>query len=372
MRVGSCLQLLPLTFRQAVELARTSIPADRHGTYLEELRRGLQSFDHELIFRPFGFATALRVFLERGALPADDRALLEGVLRGRFARNRRRVHLLDERLRDVPDDTVREVAQQVAFELRVVRQRASVEAADWNRLVADAMKDVRARDVFGTSALSEIDALALLRHYELMETTEQAVRLSHDLVADSLAAARLALKWRDHVSHLRETTGEDAWRFAAPHVPEADREAFLDVVFAADPVLAAQCARAMGAHAPSLLEPKVFDLETRASDLALFQASSAMAILRTPACIERLRQRLATKPETSTAHYQALRALVPRPAGVQRRALTTPSRIRITTRAAARFARVGGPIRPRWRPDSPALEARFARRWRVEPGVGGR
>jgi len=309
-RFGHSLKLRPITFRQSIEIAQGIIPADRRQDFLDQLRARLRVFERELLLRPFGFATACKIFLGTGSLPADSEALLEGIFQRRLHRNRMRAQAIEERLREVPDSTIRKIAAQVAFEVRVQMQRASLDEEEWYAVVARAVAALKASSTAGISALSDLDVQVLLRHYELVDVLpEGRFRIVHDLLADLLAAPFLAARWEAHVSHLQQMVGSEVWLHAARLVPEAQWRAFLTTIYAIDPILAARCAKAIGPLATSLLEPLVLNDEARETPLSISQTSACMAILGTPTCLVRLQDRLASEPTDSKRYHQALLAL---------------------------------------------------------------
>jgi len=309
--LGPSLRLLPLTVREVIDLAESRIAREQREKFLDQLRAHLKDLWRSLLFMPFGFSTAMRMFAESGMLPADSQTLLSGFLKFQLHRNRQRSNVLEDRLRDVPDTAVLKLAECVAFELRVARQRSSATAAEVEEIVARALAVLKDESQFGLATLSDTDAYALLRHYEFLEPTgDGRVRLPHDIVADFLAAPRLARAWTAHLTHLESTVGQDAWFYASSLIPPAQRQSFLEVIAGVDPIQAAYCARSMDPAAVNFFETFALALDEKNTRISTFQASSCLAILGTPTCLARLRARLASYPETSNRHFQAQRALV--------------------------------------------------------------
>jgi hypothetical protein len=175
--------------------------------------------------------------------------------------------------------------------------------------VAAALASLKAASVFGAVALSDGDAFTLATHYEILERLpNDTVRFAHDLLADRLASRPLAATWQQHVAGLEATLADDPWVFAAPLVAREQREAFVNAVAGADIVLAAKCATAIGPDAVAALESVVLVLDESDGMLAAFQASSAMSVLGSEACVRRLRQRAAEPPRIHR-RYQGQRGL---------------------------------------------------------------
>jgi len=203
---------------------------------------------------------------------------------------------------------VRRLGEVVAFELRVARNLSVISTAEACALLREQLARLRETGVPGVESLTDLDALKLLRHYELLEAFgAETLRVPHDLIADYLASGPLASSWADFGDRLESTTGEDAWVFAASRVE--DRKSFLEVVAAADPILAARCAVQIGPEGIALLEPRLLDAERVDETLAHFNATTAMSILRSHGCLARLRQRLLDEPRESASRHRAVRAL---------------------------------------------------------------
>ena len=312
-RIGDSFRILPLTFREVVDIAKTRIPHGQRQAFLNQLRSQLRELWPSLLFLPFGYANAIRIFLDTEAFPATSEELIEGIMAGRFKRNRLRSDAIEERLRDVPDSVVRGLAETVAFEFRIQMQRVSMTAEVANQVVTRSLALVKSEGRFGVATLSDLDVLVLLRHYEFLEPrSDGQVQMSHDIIADFLAAPRLAGSWQRYVDRFQSTVGQDAWSYASTLVPPDQQEAFLQTIAAIDPIQAASCAVSIGGRAPTLVEPLVFALDGRDARVPIFQAASCMGILGTPACLVRLRDRVVREPKDSNRHFQAKRALAAR------------------------------------------------------------
>jgi hypothetical protein len=312
-RARTCLRILPLTLREVIDIAKSRIPSDQRESFLTQLRSRLRALWPSLLFLPFGYLAAISIFLKTGTLPSTSEELIEGILKGRFKRNRLRSHSMEERLHAVPDAVVRGLAEAIAFAFRIEVQRTSVSVQEAHEMVARSLALVKSENRFGVSMLSDLDALVLLKNYEFLEPTPDGrMGMPHDIVADFLASPRLAANWERYVDRLESTIGQDAWSYASILIPLEQQAAFLEPIAAADLIQAASCAAAMGGHAPELIEPLALALDDLKARLPIFQAASCMGILGTPACLTRLRDRVRREPNGSIRKYQAERALAQR------------------------------------------------------------
>jgi hypothetical protein len=305
------LRLHPLTIRQAIQIAQSRIPAELRPKFLEQLRASLSDIGAALLFLPFGHAAASKMFMDSGSLPATAEALLEGIVRGRLDRNRHRGRTLEDRLRDIPENTVRALGEAAAFEGRIVMQRASFDLQEMQSIVTRSLGQVQNARAFGAATLSDIDAYELLRHYEFIEPIgDERVRLCHDLLADFLAAPTLAERWQEMVGRLSSNIGDDAWLYASRFIQSAAQSAFLTTVFTGHPVLASSCAKAIGRNATTSLEAAVAAIDAQGGRLAEYEAATCLGILATPTSLEKLRARVRdVSQRASNRAFQARRAL---------------------------------------------------------------
>ena len=192
--------------------------------------------------------------------------------------------------------------------MRIVKQKTLLNEKDGLAVVSTALKRLQASGEIGSEGFSAFDALKLAKHFEIFEPVSgNFMRAGHDLVADFLAASRLALEWRQHQTHLQSTIAEDAWVFAGKGVAETEKEEFIQCVANVDLILAARCAVTMGVPTVTVVEKRVFELDDQKTTYSSGIAAIAMSILKTDAAFIRLRSRLIEKE--NDRKFQAIRAL---------------------------------------------------------------
>lgn len=286
---SSCWAVRPLTIRQIETYAESKLGPALGAEFLSQLRPRLNTFGASIFSLPFGTAAALQSFKSRRQLPKSFTELVESVVEARFDRNEHRATALPDRLRDASRSLVRALASELAFEFRILRQRATLQRVEAEDAVGSALARLQARRAFGADALTGIDAWTLGAHYEFLVAAGDNVTMGHDLVADHLAGRRLAQSWRDHVEHLHGVIAQDAWVFATTVLQDSDVEPFLEAVGSVDLLLAARCAITRGPAAVALVEPHAVaaidseDLFTLASGIA------AAGALHTEGTIQKLR-----------------------------------------------------------------------------------
>lgn len=308
-RLHGSWRLLPFTVRSALVVAERLIADERRRSEFKKLfLERLTQIDPDILLLPFGFTSAVSSFEKTGTIPNSTAELVESVVVSRLEHNRSRDSALEERLREIPNTTVRRLGEEICFELRVVRQKSLVKEDEGLAVVSAAFRRLKNAGAFGVDGNNESDALKLARHYEILQAVPGGLmRAGHDLVADYLAAPLLAKEWQRHEGHLQSTIAEDAWVFAGKAVAENDKSAYINAVASADLTLATRCVSDMGALSVSEIEKRIFEMDDRKTTYSSGIAAMAMSILRTPSVLNRLRARLAEPQGDRT--YQAERAL---------------------------------------------------------------
>ena len=308
-RLHGSWRLLPFTVRSALLVAEKLIEKpSKRSDFMRIFRERLTQIDPEILLLPFGFTSAVASFKKTGTIPTSTAELVSTIVTTRLEHNRTRDNSLEERLREVPDGTIRRLGEEICFELRIVKQKTLINEEEGQRIVSSALKRVQASGAFGSASLSESDALKLARHFEVFEPVAGGLmRAGHDLVADYLAAPVLAREWQQHLPHLQSTIAEDTWVFAGASIAEPESVEFIEAIAKVDLILAARCALTTGASAMSTVERLVFELDDRKTIYSSGIAAIAMSILKTGPALARLRGRLAETSGDRT--FQGERAL---------------------------------------------------------------
>lgn len=285
-----CFHLMRLSVRQIQTYAEAKLGADLGAQFIRELRPRLGDLGARIFSLPFGAAAALHSFREHRRLPSSFTELLASVVDARIERNEARAMALPESLRQSPVTLVRKLACELAFECRVVRQRASMNRSEGEAAVANALARLDKDGVFGASALTDVDAWTLSAHHEFLVVENGVVSVGHDLVSDYLAGEVLARRWRAHEEHLRSVIGQDAWVFAARKLNRSDAPDFFDSVVGVDLLLAARCAVEYGKDGVARVEPHVLASIDAPDPFAIASGIAAATVLRTDSVVSKLRR----------------------------------------------------------------------------------
>jgi hypothetical protein len=285
--IARTLRLLPFRFREIRKLAERHLKSDAQPMFLTELRRRFSAVA-SLFTVPFGISAVLDSFRTDGGFPATSRALVEGILSRRYEVNEKLLAARDapERL---PRSPLLAVARAVASGLRLRRGRTVAHREEVEVVVHEAV--VAARGGFGADALEDEGALRALIAYEiLLASPEGLYRFEHDIVAAYLCSDFLAKEWRQHIGLLESRALDEAWLLASGLVATDERNDFFAKLIDVDVVLAASAARECPAAA-SFVEAALLAREASApaAGVRRSQTYTALAVLQTAPCLERLR-----------------------------------------------------------------------------------
>lgn len=299
--------IAPLHGRQIFDVAGRALSPPQDRAFQDAVRERLHGdYGGQIFTVPFWLAAAGAVFEETNSLPVGKSQLVESLVAYGFRRNQARLATSEPRLAQIPLDTIRALADGVAYRVRVVEQRASVSEAVARSIVRETASELAARGTFGLDGIDDLNAWLLATAYDVLHIDGETASLSHDLIADYLASAALAGTWRQRLDHLKSPIGHDAWAFAAPRLDAAELPEYLRTVAERDLPLAARCA--MEIPDPTgrrLVEELAADALMRGGRFDVATGALALSFLRDASAIEKLR----APPRTTENAFYIRRAL---------------------------------------------------------------
>jgi hypothetical protein len=298
-----------LTMQQIRSIAAMALPDQRIPSFMDAVLRQLHTTAGVRLFSlPFVVRVAAESFGDKESLPATLPTLIDELLTHRFERNQE----LDvsQGAPDIAETTLRALAAEVAYELRLVRRRLSAPQDEIQQVVRAGRIAITTAEVFGADELTDTSSLAaLLRHEYLVRSQSAHFSLPHDLISGFLAAGPLAARWRRHLDDLHDPVTADAWLFILGNATDSDREPMFRELIARDPILAAKCAVEAEFREDLtgiVLASKPPDV---AGPLAQWHWMAACAALGTAKCVEELRKIFKKSPRDSPKYNQAQHAL---------------------------------------------------------------
>ncbi len=273
---------------EVVELASSLLDRPQIAAFLDAwLRLG---GDDIFFRRPQAVSAALRVWQERGSLPENHRGLLEAVLDVARQREDERFGSLPAELVGVPPETTFTLARRLVERTWLrdgVRHRTR---SEFRTLLNGSLAQIKTEGVYGADALNTTDAELLMIHFGFAIPDEKAgiVQLPHETICSYLASDYLAATWREELGKRSALVYDRAWLSGASAIPEADRTAFLNAAGDIDLFWMARLAVEMGCE--SLVESRVLkEADERITSYSIAIAAEALAVLRTPSALARLR-----------------------------------------------------------------------------------
>ncbi|HTE52173.1 MAG TPA: hypothetical protein VK698_15070 [Kofleriaceae bacterium] len=308
-RITACWTISRLDLPRIRQLASRVLAPGSLGLFMAAV---LQRFGtvagRRLISLPFVARAAAETFAVGGTLASTLSETIGDTLTRRYRRNQE-VDVA-RAAADIAELTLRQLGAEVSYQLRIVKQRASLSADEMRAVVHDARTRLTARGVFGAAELTDNAALdALVRHEYVAMSRAGRFSFTHDLVAGFLAAHALAGVWRDHLESIGEAVADDVWLFTGRYVAPADQHGLIRELVVRDVQLAAQVAVEAGIEDAFTAEWLLREPKADEGELAQWRWMAAAAIGATPASTERVRQVLANAPLDSRRFQQAQRVL---------------------------------------------------------------
>tara|TARA_R110002096_G_scaffold436057_1_gene666560 strand:+ start:25349 stop:28915 length:3567 start_codon:yes stop_codon:yes gene_type:complete len=283
----SVFEIQPPSGREVTKLAK-QILADQSSSFLSNLWAGATT--HRLLRLPFGIIETINIYEERGSIPRSEHDLVSQLVEGRLKVNERRHSVLSDDLARISTPAVRRLAEELAFQMRIIQGRLSCSDNAISATLTQAIAKAR-QQVLRIGNLDPDSGLVLLRHYEFIRRTDDAQwEFVHDIFADLLASTSLAQSWQQHLDSLHAASFDDLWTFTAPQVRTEELALMLNAMLKKDVLLGARCARA--ASSEKLLEQRIIELSHGAT---LFyehaRTAAALATLNTAKSLQTLERR---------------------------------------------------------------------------------
>jgi len=311
-KIERAFQLVQFDIRQTRNLASQSFGESVLEAFMTEFMRRLATPAASFLLLPFCVAASIAYFDENHTLPENRAALVEAILQRRFERNKERPLPPSIREMEIPQDTVRTIAEEVMFAMRIERNSAAMNTSETTPIFKQAIERARETNCFGADELTTSKVLDLMCHYEfLTRASNERWLLPHDLVVGYLAATSLARVWRSKLLLLASTSAtDDAWLFACAHIPREELDVFLVTLSNVDWMLVARAGTEAGGIAQAMTERVLLYSDEQAiTEFRVWEAANALALLGTPACVERLRANAELPLDRSLRSLQNQRAV---------------------------------------------------------------
>lgn len=306
--IESCYNLQALSYRDCADMAEKLLPEKDRESFFYIFRQKAHTFGSKALTLPFGLSVAIKYYRQHKKLPDSFEKLLYNIIKNRVTHNRTRTNVKNSGVNLTSSTTIIKFAKAISFEFRVVIQKSAVSQEEGETIVVSALQRIKGDGVFGAHDLSDEKAFSIAIHYEILHLSSDGMfYIDHDILADYLASSLLASNWQDYTNKITSIIGQDVWVFSARHIPENQKNIFLEKILNEDIVLAARCAIAMGENYYPLIEDRIFIDNKSESLLIAHKAVTAMSIIRSQNCIQQLTDNLTTP--NRHRRYQAERAL---------------------------------------------------------------
>lgn len=306
--IKSCYSIAPLNYRQIILFSESVFEKEDSKLFINEIHRKSNSLGAEALTLPFGLVTAMDYFKVYKNLPDTMHQIIHSVIAKRIKRNYERSSVVAPSISQISETTLIELSEAIAFEVRIVNKKTALYKNEAENIVASALQNIKKRNVFGSSELTESATFSIAIQYEILKSgSDNLYTLDHDIISDCLAAKLLARHWKEYINDLNGKIGWDAWTFAMHFIQENEKKDFIKSLCKVDIALAARCSRESNYVEKETIE-SIIEEKTRSTSLSIYPIGMfAASILNTEVCINLLNS--LTNNTNSKISYNAKRCL---------------------------------------------------------------
>jgi len=290
--IDCCLSIQPLSYRAALNIARSTFEAQELDLFYEQYRNRLGSVNFDFFSSPFVLSRSIDFYKKNKKLPSSTEEILEDWISGKLDKDQSRVISSDLKYNQLPKvkiiDAFSVVLYNANFELGV----SSIPEDSYIDLMLKCHEELAVSNPYIFRVLSFTEFLELIRECEVLyKGTDNYYSTPHLIISDYLASKTLAKKWRAHEASDFNSAHYDIWLYSSNFILEAEKSDFLETIFKFDISLAAKVARKFQGVYLDGAERYILDLEKSEKVLTRSNAIFALGILSTENSLQRLRSR---------------------------------------------------------------------------------
>lgn len=249
------------------------------------------------LWTPFSVGVGLECWRLDAALPVTLGEMIEKVI---YSRCEKDAEIPTQR---IGPNIVLKLAGALAFNALINQGQLGCNEDKASRWIRNAKS--LCSDALGVFDMTDLDVIELLKHHDLLYLSSTGYfSFGHQLLVGALAAPMLALDWRAHIPSANNSVSDDAWIFAARHIPRSDMKEFLEKMFHVDLILGARVACELPIDFHSDAEYFIFQsIENNSSEILRLHGIVALSVLATKTAIARLKE--LSKGTTSEIAHRA-------------------------------------------------------------------
>lgn len=306
--ISCCLSILPLSFRAALNIARSSFEAHELDYFYQEFRKRLGSVNFDFFSSPFVLSRSIDYYKNNKKLPTSTEEILEDWISGKLDKDQSRVTTSDLKANKLPKTKITDAFSTVLYTAIFEHGVSSIPEDSYIDLMLKCHEELLDSKHYISKVLDFPEFLELITEYEILyKGPDNHYSTPHLIISDYLASKTLAKKWREHQKSEFNNSQYDIWLYSSNFISEPERGDFLETIFKLDISLAAKVAlKFKGIHLQNI-EREILNLEQSDKVLTRSSAINALGILATENSLQRLRsQQGLIDPEH---YYQRSRAL---------------------------------------------------------------
>lgn len=290
--IDCCLSIQPLSYRAALNIARSIFGAHELDLFYDQYRSRLGSVNFHFFSSPFVLSRSIDYYKRNKVLPNSTEEILEDWISGKLDKDQSRIITSDLKCNQLPKTKVIDAFSTVLYNANFEYGVSSIPEDGYVDLMLKCHEELVATNSYISKVLNFTEFLGLISEYEVLyKDTDNHYSTPHLIISDYLASKTLAKKWRDHQTSEFNNSHYDIWLYSSNFILESDRSDFLDKIFKFDISLAAKVARKFQGVYLERVERDILDLEKSDKVLTRSSAIYALGILATENSLRRLRSR---------------------------------------------------------------------------------
>ena len=290
--IDCCLSIQPLSYRAALNIARSILETHELDLFYEQYRSRLGSVNFDFFSSPFVLSRSIHYYKKNKILPTSTEEILEDWILGKLDKDQSRVTASDLKSNQLPKTKVIDAFSTVLYNANFEHGVSSIPEDSYSDLMLKCHEELVTTNPYISKALNFTEFLSLITDYEVLyKGTDNHYSTPHLIISDYLASKTLAKKWRDHQASEFNNSHYDIWLYSSNFILESEKSDFIKTIFKFDISLAARVARKFQGIYLDSVEQDILDLEKSGKVLTRSSAIYALGILATENSLQRLRSR---------------------------------------------------------------------------------
>ncbi|WP_160060208.1 restriction endonuclease [Psychromonas sp. L1A2] len=305
--IHACFSIQPLSYRSAFNIASDIFKGDELLGFYSEYRNKLSTIGYNFLSSPFVLSLSIDYYKINNSLPKSIEDVIEDWISNKIKSDKKRVTDVTIKLNRVPVSKIEEAFSLILYKASFEKNITSISEDTFIELIEESYDELASYKGHLTRLLDLHEFISMVHHYEILyQNTDGYYTTPHAIISDYLSSKLLSRKWRKYKSTFINSH-YDIWLYCSNFIVNEDREDYLNTVFNFDICLGAKIANKFQGSYTNEIQNRLLNLEQCSKVLTRSNAISALGILGTESCYNRLKSQEGYQDQHHP--YQRLRAL---------------------------------------------------------------